>query len=305
MSHRRSLVIAALGLVAALTTASPAEAQRGGCSVLDPAGTRCSIVDGSAPAPPAPGGRGLRSSAPPGPRFVWLNLLVACDGVGGNGWTPMTDLDSAIFDLTFLPDGSDPEEPGVLWIGELIDPATGPTNTGFVSCVAAGSGLPPLPPPPPTAAEIWGAALTFTPQVNLDPYVRGLTGLETYLWYEGPVSDAVSLTLNGYAVAAQIDAVEFRWETGGQSRTGQSLYTSPVPGSAEAPAAVHTYADPARAVVVHEIVWTGTAVLTGPGVPAGGITVDLGEAVLSTARAYDVIEVRTPLVAPGSGDERS
>ena len=41
--------------------------------------------------------------------------------------------------------------------------------------------------------------------------------------------------------------------------------------------------------------WTGSAVITGPGVPVGGITIDLGQAVLATARAYDVIEVRTPL----------
>lgn len=282
--------------MAMLVGPQPAAGQSAGCSPLDRGGTRCRIGDGDAAPPPAPGQTSVSSSSPPGPRFVWLSIGLACEAAGSTGWTPIRDLASAIFDFSLLPGAGAPTEPGVLWIGELIDPATGPTNSGFISCVGAGSARPAPPPPPPTAAEIWGAALTFEPSVNLDPYVRGLTGLETYLWYEGPTSDTVSLTLNGYGVTARIAAVEFRWDMGGDGRDGERRYSSPTPGSAAVPAAAHTFALPAPVVVVHETVWTGSAVLTGPGLPAGGVVVDLGQAVLSTARAYDVIEVRTPVV---------
>lgn len=292
-------VFASMAVIAAslFFVAGPAQAQDGSCSGLDRAGTECSIIDVLRPGAPVPGGPPvLRSSSPPGPTFVWLNLLLTCDAATSSGWTSLTNLASAIFDISLLAGAGPPADPGVVWIGELIDPVTGGTNTGYLSCVGTGDAPPPLPPPLPTAGEIWGEALTFEPSVNLDPYVRGLTGLETFMWYEGPTSDSVALILNGYAVTAQIDAVEFSWDTGGLSRDGVQLYVSATPGSADDPAADHIYAQPEDVVVIHEIVWTGTAVVTGPGLPAGGTTIDLGQAVLAIARDYDVIEVRTPLV---------
>ena len=289
--------LAAAGGVAAGPAATPSEAQS--CSALDRIGTTCNLSDQLDPPRPTPGNKVIRSSAPPGPKFVWLNLLLACDAAGNGGWTPMTDLSAAILDLSFLAGGPAPAEPGVLWVGELVNPATGGTNSGYISCVGAGQPRPPLPPPLPTADQIWGAALTFEPEVNLDPYVRGLTGLETYMWYEGPTGDTVTITLNGYAVTATIQAVTFSWDMGGDTRTGERVHRSVLAGSADDPAASHTYATPGPVVVIHEITWTGTSVLTGPGLPAGGVTVDLGQAVLATARDYDVIEVRTPLVRGG------
>ena len=293
-------VLAVVALLMSLVAVGPASAQNSECNPLDRGGTRCRIGDGGGGAP-EPGGRTISTRSPPGPRFVWLNLLLSCDAATSSGWTPLTDLDSAIFDLSILPGIGDPAEPGVLWIGELIDPITGGTNTGYLSCVGDGEALPALPPPLPTAGEIWGAALTFDPAVNLDPYVRGLTGLETFMWYEGPTSDSLTLTLNGYGVQADIVAAEFRWDMGADSRTGDRAYISSIPGSADGPAAEHTYAQPEDVVVVHETLWTGSAVLTGPGLPPGGVVVDLGEAVLATARAYSVIEVRTPVVRGQSG----
>ncbi|MEL7207615.1 MAG: hypothetical protein AAGK32_05195 [Actinomycetota bacterium] len=294
---RRSLAFAlVLAAVAAVTVVAPTAAgAQNGCSGLDRTGTRCVIADALNPPAPAPGNHVVSSSSPPGPRFVWLNLLVPCDAGASAGWTSLTDLDSAIFDITTV-GGGPPADPGVLWVGELIDPASGGTNSGYLSCVGAGGGPPPLPPPLPTAGEIWGAALTFEPEVNLDPYVRGLTGLDTFMWYEGPTADTVTITLNGYTVTATIAAVEYRWEMGAPDRSGTTDHVATAPGSPDAPAAAHTYAEPAETTIVHEIVWTGTSVVTGPGIPAGGVTIDLGSAVLATARDYDVIEVRTPLI---------
>lgn len=299
MSRRRQvsvIITIAIALGSLAFGPLPAGAQEGGCSGLDRAGTTCSIFDALNPSQATPGNPALSTQAPPGPRFVWLNLLLPCDASAAAGWTSLSNLSAAIFDISLLAGAGPPADPGVLWIGELIDPTTGGTNSGYLSCVGTGSPLPALPPPLPTADEIWGAALTFEPTVNLDPYVRGLTGLETYMWYEGPVSDAVTITLNGYTVAAQINAVEFRWDAGGESRDGVQRYESPTPGSADAPAAAHTYAVPSEVIVIHEIVWAGSAVISGPGIPAGGIAIDLGQALLAIARDYDVIEVRTPLV---------
>ena len=295
MIRRFIVAIVAMALVPLLVSA-PADAQSGSCSGLDRIGTRCVIADAVDPPPPSPGGTTVRtSSAPPAPVFVWLNLLVPCDAAGSAGWTSLSDLQSAIFDINAVLAAAPPAEPGVLWVGELIDPATGGTNSGFLSCVGAG-GPPPLPPPLPTADEIWGAALTYEPEVNLDPYVRGLTGLETYMWYEGPTADVVTLTLNGYTVTATIRTDGFDWDMGGPDRDGRTDHHADAPGSADAPAATHTYATPATVTVVHEITWVGTSTVTGPGIPPGGVTVGLGTAVLATARDYDVIEVRTPLV---------
>ena len=288
---------------AVLGPAGPVTAQT--CSAIDRNGTTCNLADQLDPPKPTPGHKVVRSASPPGPKFVWVNLLLACDAAGNAGWTPMTDLSAAILDLSFLAGGPALVEPGVLWVGELVDPVNGGTNSGYISCVGAGQPRPPLPPPLPTADQIWGAALTFEPQVNLDPYVRGLTGLETYMWYEGPTDDNVTITLNGYTVTAAIQAVEFGWDMGGETRNGEQVHHSARAGSPDDPAAEHTYATPGPVMVTHEITWTGTSVLTGPGLPAGGITVDLGQAVLATARDYDVIEVRTPLVrgTDGAGAE--
>lgn len=298
MNRRMFSVLAGLLLISGLLVAgqAPAAAQNGRCSGLDRSGTECSIFDALRPSEATPGSPTLKTNSPPGPRFVWLNLLLECDASSSSGWTSLTDIASALFDISLLAAAGPPADPGVVWIGELIDPATGGTNSGYLSCVGVSEPLPALPPPLPTAEEIWGAALTFEPEVNLDPYVRGLTGLETYMWYEGPVTDSVALTLNGYTVTAQIDAVEFGWDAGGPSREGEQQYVSAAPGSAEDPAAEHLYASPGEVTVIHEILWTGTAVLTGGGLPAAGVTVDLGDAVLAIARLYDVIEVRTPLV---------
>ncbi len=288
-----ALVAAALLLVGA--GAAPAAAQT--CSALDRVGTTCKLADNLNPPKPQPGKKVIRTRAAPAPKFVWMNTLNPCDAALARGWTPTNDIGTAIFDIGLLVGGGGGgARPGVIWIAELVDPVTGGTNTGFVSCVAVGTPQPPAPPVLPTADEIWGAALTYQPVVNLNPYVRGLTGLETFMWYEGPTTNNVAITLNGYAVTAAIRTTAFTWDMGGDSRSGQRVYQASQPGSATVPAATHTYATPGPVVVTHEITWTGTSVLTGPGLPAGGVRMDLGTAVLATARDYDVIEVRTPLV---------
>jgi hypothetical protein len=296
MNRRLTAAAASIVLIVGILIAgsSPAAAQ---CSRLNPNGTLCDLSSLINPARPQPGQSTISSSSPPGPTFVWADSGEACDAASSSEAVARADLNAAIgAQLTAAAEADLPDEAGDFWIGRLVDPVTGPTNSGFTSCVSAGA-IPSLPPPLPTAEEIWGAALTFVPEVNLDPYIRGLTGLETHMWYEGLTADSATLTLNGYGVTADIEAIEFRWDMDGPSRDDLQAYSSLVAGSSDLPAATHTYAVPGEVEIVHEVVWIGASVLTGPGLPAGGISVDLGAAILATARDYDVIEVRTPLVA--------
>lgn len=304
-SRRRPTLAPLRLLLAVLVVASilvvggpPTEAAQPpwGCNPLDRGGTTCRIGGGGGD--PGPGETTQTSTSPPGPTFRRLKVPSppVCEAAGGGGWIPLTDVDAAIFDLGILPGSPDPVEEGQFWILELVTPDGVPQNTGFIACVGDGAPAPPSPPPLPTAGEIWGAwedARTFEPAVNLDPFVRGLTGLDTLMWYAGPTSDSLAIAINGYGVDAEIAAVEFVWDMGAPSREGVQVYASPIPDPGE----VHVYAQPVEAVVIHRIVWTGEAVITGPGLPAGGIVLDLGEALLSVGRAYDVIEVRTPVIS--------
>jgi len=298
----QALIAFALAITSVIAApAMPASAQTSGsgnCSGLNRVGTNCRLTTGSggSASRPSPGSSNVsyHGNAAPPPRFIWLNTLVPCDASQPDGWTPVPDLIAASADLAAA-GVTTPATPGQIWMGELFDPASGPTNTGFAGCVQVGGALPPQP-TLPQAGDIWAAALTFVPDVNLDPLVRGLTGLETHLWYSGPTSDTVALTLNGFSTQASIVAETFAWDMDGPDRNGRQLRSSGVAGSRERPAASHTYALPGTMDIHHQIQWSGRAVLTGPGLPSGGVGMDLGTATLSVARDYDVIEVRAPVV---------
>ena len=273
---------------------SPAGAQTQ-CTTLDPLGTKCSITDLIEQPMPEPGTSIVRSQAPPGPRFVWLNTYIGCEAESADQWSVVTSISQALRSLTSVYSTSDANVPGEVWVGELVDPSSGGTDHGYIGCVEVATAGPAKPPPIPTAEQIWGQALTGVPSVKLDPFVRGLTGMETRMWYEGAVSDSVQLTLDGYWITADIEAVGFSWEMGGPDLAGRSIQQSNHPGSADNPAATHTYASASDVRIIHEVVWVGTAVMGGPGIP-GSVIVDLGEAKLFTARDYEVIQVRTPVV---------
>ena len=308
MIRRTHIRVAILALVLALaaTVAGPlpATAQEGPCTGIDRSGTRCRLSDGAAPAPAA-GEVVVRSSGAAGPTFQVIAGITPCEAAGGAGWTPQEPLSAVFFDIPLFLGAAPFTEPGQLALAELILPSGVATDTGYLSCVGDGDPLPAPPPAPPTTAEIWDEALTFEPEVNLDPFVRGLTGLETFMWYEGPTVDSVVLSLGGYTVNAAIETDAYRWDMDGPDRDGEHVYQSTSPGSADAPAADHTYALSASMTVVHEVDWSGTATLFGPGIPAGGVTFDLGTATVATAREYEVIEVRTPLVRGGEADGES
>jgi hypothetical protein len=146
----------------------------------------------------------------------------------------------------------------------------------------------PPPPAPPTMAEITALAQAEVrpPTVGVSPPGDGLTGLETWFWYEGQDQVSVETSIRGYAVTATMTPSHYFWET------GQGLLGSPVPGSASAPAATYVYETKNDYRIFVQVVWDGTWTFEGWGASAAG---SLATIRASGARDYTVNEVRSVL----------
>lgn len=151
--------------------------------------------------------------------------------------------------------------------------------------------LPPPPPPPPTLAEITQVvrAEILVPDVKVNPSAEGVTGLETWLWYEGQQEVTVSTGIRGYRVTATMRPTRFYWDTG----DGGALRESSVPGSETAPAATWIYDTKAPYRVRLQVVWDGTWSFSGPGGTARG---SLSTIRATGGRDYPVVEIRSVLV---------
>src|SRR5438093_9636498 len=89
---------------------------------------------------------------------------------------------------------------------------------------------------PPSVQQVRNAVGIPSPVIGVNPHQVGLTGLATYLWYVGPTTKAVTVTLNGFAVTAEAHAVSYHWTTGDGGD-----YVSSAPGSEASPSATHVY----------------------------------------------------------------
>lgn len=147
---------------------------------------------------------------------------------------------------------------------------------------------PPPPPAPPTMAEITALAQAEVraPTVGVSPPGDGLTGLETWYWYEGQSQVSVETSIRGYAVTATMTPTHYFWQT------GEELLGSPVPGSSSVPAAYWTYQTKNDYRVFVQVVWDGTWAFEGFGATASG---DLATIRATGARDYTVNEVRSVL----------
>jgi hypothetical protein len=156
-----------------------------------------------------------------------------------------------------------------------------------------GAGVAALPQlsPVPSIAEIWRAALRDIdrPALGLNPRPTGLTGLDTWLWYEGPSELAVSASIREWTVTgtAHLDEVIFDMGDGGS-------VTAHSPGAEAEPAAHFTYETKGTYDVEVAARWEADLVLTGPGLPAR--PTPIGSAVLRSSERYPVQEVRGVLV---------
>jgi hypothetical protein len=127
------------------------------------------------------------------------------------------------------------------------------------------------------------------PRVTVSPTSRGLTGLETWLWFDTPGHLAVNLSLRGFTVQATADAT-YHWSTGdgGGYETGTG-------GSPQNPAVRHVYGSKSPGSgynVTLDMIWEGEYNWFGFGDAGTG---QLGPVTRSGTRSYPVHEVRSVL----------
>jgi hypothetical protein len=156
-------------------------------------------------------------------------------------------------------------------------------------CVAFTNGdftrRPPQPrvPAVPTFGEAWNRAQLPAPTITLDPATRGITGLDTRISIAGPTTVTIAATIRGYTITgiATLDHFEISVDGQPEAFAGTGHYTFETKGN-------HTIAVSA--------IWRGTAALTGPGLPGGGLpAVDLGRATITSTLVYPVNEIRSVL----------
>lgn len=131
-----------------------------------------------------------------------------------------------------------------------------------------------------------------------------MTGLATWFWFEHddpsvltPIDHdddpstppipgmTASASEDDYSIAATVWVDEYRWEL-----ADGTVLRSSTPGSAEDPAAEHTWrtADPANEVTV-VVRWTGTYSWSTPGASGSG---SMGSLDVASTAAYPIREIR-------------
>ncbi len=155
-------------------------------------------------------------------------------------------------------------------------------------CIAFPNGdatqRPPAPaiPAVPTFAEAWNRVQLPPPAITLDPANRGITGLDTRISTSGPTTVVIAATIRGYTITGTATLDHYAISVDGQPSTNAARghYTFETKGN-------HTIAVSA--------VWHGTAEITGPDLPIGVPTIDLGTATITSTRNYPVNEIRSVL----------
>jgi hypothetical protein len=143
---------------------------------------------------------------------------------------------------------------------------------------------PPAPTPPatPTFGEAWNATTIPAPKVLLDPQTRGITGLETRISTDGPVTVVIAATVRGYTITGTATLDHYTIAVDDQPATDASTghYTFETKGN-------HTIAISA--------IWHGIATVTGPAGTSVLPDIDLGTATITATRTYAVHEIRSVL----------
>jgi hypothetical protein len=193
------------------------------------------------------------------------------------------------------PDPNDPDTPNMTsFMFMRIDLTTGIGEVVEI-CRSDSQPLAQAPiPPVPNLTSVLGAAETPVPVVTLNPAVQGLTGLETWLWYDGPAELTVAVSLNGYTITGTAVPTSFAWTMGAPDVNGTSTHSADVPGNVDDPAARHTYETVGTYTITLTVTWTGSFTVTGNGLPGG--PVDLGTTTVDGTLTYPVREARSILV---------
>jgi hypothetical protein len=245
------------------------------------------------PGPPAAGGGVGQDNF-----FVGI---IAPEQAGSSGFVSADDPNGPRpYTYTWVPFGAGafgPTEPQCGGFGAVGTPYTlivrdlsGAIVNLEAHCVPEGEPVPTIP-PVPTIGEIWRAALRDIPgpRAGINPRPTGLTGLETWLWYEGPQELAVSASIGPWTVTGTAHITEVTFDMG----DGEPV-TATTPGSEAEPAARFVYEIKGTYDIEVTARWTAELVLTGPGL--AGRPTPIGSAVLRSSERYPVQEVRGLLI---------
>lgn len=152
---------------------------------------------------------------------------------------------------------------------------------------------PPPPPPSPQAvtALVRDQAGIVVPDVRVSPPGRGVTGFESWFWYDGQDGVRVSATLGGWAVEATMAPTRWCWLP---EAAGQDWRCAETPGNADAPAARHVYETSRPNTVRIQVTWAGSYRVSRAGVGSGGGTLD--PIVVRGSTDYPITQIRSVLI---------
>jgi hypothetical protein len=142
--------------------------------------------------------------------------------------------------------------------------------------------LPPTPPQPPTVADAWNAAHLRTPNIRTDPATRGITGLETRIWAEGPTQLRIAASAHGYTITGTATLHHYAIGIDGAPPTATTRHYV-------------VFETKGMHRITVAAVWRGEAMITGPGITEPIHLDDIGTATLRVTRTYVVNEVRSVL----------
>ena len=117
----------------------------------------------------------------------------------------------------------------------------------------------------PSAVEVFRSAPLVAPEVHVNPVVRGLVGLETWLWWGvDPQTPSLSVQAGEWSASITVDAPHIVWDLGnGDVREGEGAGTG-----ADDPSLRYVYERQCDCVITLTVEWSGTVTLTHPLAPA-------------------------------------
>ena len=132
-------------------------------------------------------------------------------------------------------------------------------------CIEADVPGAPAPPPAPSAVEVFRSAPLVAPAVHVNPTVRGLVGLETWLWWGADVGmPSLSVQAGEWTASITVDAPTIVWDLGnGDVIQGDGAGTGP--GD---PSLRYVYEHACDCTITLTVRWSGVVTLTHPLAPA-------------------------------------
>lgn len=144
--------------------------------------------------------------------LVWSRTMALASPVSGGCWYVDTI------------DGVETTIVGIPWFVEVRNVETGEVVMTDSLCEYPGDDPPSPPPPPPTPEQfIETIADLLVVEFDVSPTaeIGGITGLETWMWCDTPPPVSTTpITLNGWTVQAEMEAVLFHWSVDGPGEDG-------------------------------------------------------------------------------------